>query len=107
MRSLGVCGFVAAVVVLTLNLGPLAVVAQDKKDTKKPEPAAAGVIEIKEGNDAKFRFFVRDGEGKLLAMSGPTGFASAKDAETAIDHLKTVVAKAKVHVLKTEEKKDK
>jgi uncharacterized protein YegP (UPF0339 family) len=64
--------------------------AKDKKDTK------AGVVEIAKGKDDKFRFFVRDSEGKLLAMSGPGGFATPKDAEAAIDHLKEVVSKAKV-----------
>ena len=41
---------------------------------------------------------VRDGEGKLLAMSGPGGFATSKDAEAAIDHLRAVIGKAKVNV---------
>ncbi len=60
--------------------------------------AKAGVIEITKGRDDKFRFFVRDGEGKLLAMSGPGGFATTKEAEEAIDRLKEVIAKAKVSV---------
>lgn len=67
-----------------------AALAQGKK------PASVGAIEIGEGKDGKFRFFVRNGEGKLLAMSSPTGFASAKDAQKAIEELKDVLAKAKV-----------
>jgi hypothetical protein len=73
--------------------------------------AKAGVIEIGEGKDGKFRFFVRDGEGKLLAMSGPGGFASEKEARTAVDTLKEVVKSAKVTLAKKKtrdkDKKDK
>jgi hypothetical protein len=50
--------------------------AKDKKDAK------TGVSEIKKGKDDKYRFFVRDADGKLLAMSGPGGFESMKDAVT-------------------------
>ncbi|MGD9713071.1 MAG: hypothetical protein AB7V46_13510 [Thermomicrobiales bacterium] len=50
-----------------------------KKDKDKDKKVSkAGVIEIGEGKDGKFRFFVRNGDGKLLAMSGPGGFASKK-----------------------------
>lgn len=67
-----------------------AVLAQGKK------PASTGVVEVAEGKDGKYRFFVRNGEGKLLAMSSPTGFATANDAQKAIDELKEVLARAKV-----------
>jgi len=70
---------------------------------KGAEPA--GVIEIGEGKDGKFRFSIRDDEGKLLAMSSPAGFATFKDAEAEVTRLKAVLAKAKV-VMK-EEPKDK
>jgi len=73
--------------------------AKDKKDVKDKKDSTAGVIEITQGKDEKYRFFVRDGDGKLLAMSGPGGFATAKEAEAAIDHLKDIVAKAKVNVV--------
>ena len=72
---------------------------KDKKDAKDKKDSKAGVIEITQGKDEKYRFFVRDGEGKLLAMSGPGGFATMKEAEAAIDHLKDIVAKAKVNVV--------
>jgi uncharacterized protein YegP (UPF0339 family) len=89
---------------------PDSVVAQAKKDDKagkdkgaksgkdKNDAKGAGVIEVTKGKDDKYRFFVRDADGKLLAMSGPGGFATTKDAEAAIDTLKEVVAKAKVNV---------
>src|SRR5262245_27913512 len=90
------------------GMNPDAVIAQAKKGdkaTQKEDKTAkdrkdnkAGDIEIAKGKDDKFRFFVRDSEGKLLAMSGPGGFATSKEAETAIAQLKEVVAKAKVVV---------
>ena len=89
--------FVAAALFLCQSASDQSAVAQAKKDTKK---TTAGVIEIGEGKDGKFRFFVRDGEGKLLAMSGPTGFPAAADAEKAIESLKQVVGSAKVVTLK-------
>lgn len=70
--------------------------AQDKKDVKKGAKAAAGVIEINEGKDGKFRFLIRDGEGKLLAMSGPGGFDKREEAVKAVETLKDVLPGAKV-----------
>jgi hypothetical protein len=96
-------GFVAAVLLLIHGHATDTANAQQKdKDVKKP--TAAGVIEIGEGKDGKFRFFVRDGEGKLLAMSSPGGFASAKEAQDAITDLKDVLGKAKVTMLKKDAK---
>jgi hypothetical protein len=69
--------------------------------------AKDGVIEIGEGKDGKFRFFVRDGDGKLLAMSSPSGFASEKEARMAIDVLREVVRSAKVTLAPKKEKKEK
>jgi hypothetical protein len=69
--------------------------------------AKAGVIEIGEGKDGKFRFFVRDADGKLLAMSGPGGFATEKEARAAVDTLKEVVRSAKVTTIAKKGSKDK
>lgn len=70
---------------------------KDTKEAKKGTKAATtGYIEISEGKDGKFRFFVRDEDDKLLAMSSPGGFASEKDAQKAVEELKEVIAKAKV-----------
>ena len=83
--------------------------AQDKKDTKKDAKttkAAAAVIEVNEGKDGKFRFFVRDADDKLLAMSG-TGFATREDAVKAIEKLRDALPTAKIAAPKKEEKKDK
>ena len=62
----------------------------DKAD-KKGVPV--GTIDIGEGKDGKFRFFVRDEAGKLLAMSGGGGFATKDDALKAVEDLREVVAK--------------
>lgn len=107
MRKFWIGGFVLAV--LFAGQGPTTdVAAQVKTDPKKPAAAtAAGVVEIGEGKDGKFRFFVRDDEGKLLAMSSPGGFASAKDAQAAVSHLKEVLAKAKVTMVKKDDDKTK
>ena len=99
MRRLWVGGSVVAVALIALSMGTA---ADDKKDTKKVAP----VIEIKVGKDDKFRFFVRDDEGKMLAMSGPTGFDSEKEARGAVVSLKAVIAKAKVVVVPKETPKD-
>jgi uncharacterized protein YegP (UPF0339 family) len=106
MRKTMLGGLVLAALILTVgNTAPDTAVAQAKKETKAAKEAKdkrdarAGVIEITKGKDDKYRFFVRDGEGKLLAMSGPGGFASAKEAEEAIDQMKGVVARAKVSVV--------
>ena len=87
--------------------------AQDKKDTKKDvtkdaktTKAVPAVIEVNEGKDGKFRFFVRDADDKLLAMSG-TGFATREDAVKAIEKLRDALPTAKIAAPKKEEKKDK
>lgn len=90
---------------------------QDKKDTKKdvkdakkdaPKTTAkAGVIEVNQGKDDKFRFVIRDADGKLLAMSGPTGFATREDAIKALETLKEALPTARIAAPKKEEKKDK
>ena len=109
MRKLMFGAFMLAAFVLAAGVSTDTVVAQGKDKDKAPvkdkaakdkdkdkKDAKAGIIEITKGKDDKFRFFVRDSEGKLLAMSGPGGFATPKDAEAAIDHLKEVIGKAKV-----------
>jgi uncharacterized protein YegP (UPF0339 family) len=106
MRRTMLGGLVLAGLILAVgNPVPEIAVAQAKKDTKAAKDAKdrrdakAGVIEISKGKDDKYRFFVRDGDGKLVAMSGPGGFETTKDAEAAIEHLKEVVAKAKAKVV--------
>jgi hypothetical protein len=97
MRKVAVVCFVFALLLAISGIGRDSAVAQD---TKKPGASAAGKIEINEGKDGRFRFFVRDGEGKLLAMSGGAGFESPDDAKTAVQKLKDVIKTAKVTVKK-------
>ena len=82
--------------------------AQKGDKVDKKGKVGEGTIEITQGKDDKYRFFVRDGEGKLLAMSGPGGFETVKDAQKAVDTLKDVIRTAKVSISKKDGKgKDK
>lgn len=108
MRKL--CGallMVALMVAAGADIGPRALAQGTKKekDGKVKAKSGSGVIEVTEGKDGKFRFFVRDGNGKLLAMSSPTGFATAKDATKAVEDLKEVIATAKITTGKAPAKK--
>lgn len=64
-------------------------IAQSKKSTTKQ-----GTIELIESKDGKYRFTVRDGDGKYLAGS-PVGHATEKEAREAAESLRTVIATAK------------
>jgi uncharacterized protein YegP (UPF0339 family) len=88
MRQFVVCLALLAGFAIICAVPDAAVVAQDK--SKGPH------INVTEGKDGKYRFTVRSGEGKLLAMSGPTGYASEKDALKAIEDLKTALKTAKI-----------
>ena len=99
---------VAALVVGLAGVGGPAP-AQDKKDkdakaTKAAKTAKTATIEINEGKDGKYRFLVRDGDGKLLAMSGPSGFDTKDAAEKAVDALKAALPTAKMTVGKKDGK---
>ena len=99
------------VVALLLALGGLSAsavsVAQDK-GKKSDKMMAKGHIEIKQGQDDKFRFFVRDGDDKLVAASSPTGYETAAMAEKDIEKLKEIMAHAgKPKMMKKEMKKEK
>jgi uncharacterized protein YegP (UPF0339 family) len=109
MRKLLVCVLMLGLMAGFSGMTAPVVLAQAKKkdkdkDTKKGTKAGAGYIEIGEGKDGKFRFFVRNEDGKLLAMSGGAGFASESDAKKAIEELREVVAKAKVTKAKPKDK---
>jgi hypothetical protein len=106
MQKVFLSGVVFVALLVVGGKGPDVVVAQN---TKKPAATAAGagVIEIGEGKDGKFRFFVRNDEGKLVAMSSPGGFATVDDAKAGIQHLKEIVKTAKVTMLKKKSKEEK
>jgi uncharacterized protein YegP (UPF0339 family) len=89
MRQLVVCLFLFALFAIVAVVPSNNAVAQ--KDAKVP------YIEVNESSkDGKFRFVIRNADGKMLAMSGPTGFATEKDAHKAIEDLKTALKTAKV-----------
>ncbi len=102
----GLCA--AALVVGLAGAGGVAP-AQDKKDTKKDTtkvapPAKGGTIEVNESKDGKFRFTVRDAEGKYLGGSA-TGYATKEDAVKAVDALKAALGTAKIEYGKKDDKK--
>src|SRR5262245_42840747 len=74
----------------------------------KKKPAKAGTIELVESKDGKFRFTVRDAEGKYLGGSA-VGHATEKEAKEAAEELKQVLPTATYVSVskKSEDKKDK
>ncbi len=100
MKKLFVCAVMLGVMSLLACGVPSAALAQGKKE--KAGKPAAGVFEIGKGKDGKYRFSVRNAEGKFLA--GSTAYATEKEIREAIDEFREVVSKAKVTVKKTEEK---
>jgi hypothetical protein len=99
-------------IVCVLMLGALALFSVPATVTAQKDKGkgAGGTIEISEGKDGKFRFTVRDAEGKFLANSGANNFATEKEARAGVEEFKAVVAKAKVSVAKKtdkDKKKDK
>jgi uncharacterized protein YegP (UPF0339 family) len=103
---------VAALVVSMVGLNTDSVVAQGKDKDKvakdkdkakdkakdKDKDAKVPYFEIGKGRDGKYRFTVRDADGKFLGMSGAHTFATAKEAEEGVEEFKKAVAKAKVVV---------
>ncbi|MBX9624073.1 MAG: hypothetical protein K2X82_09715 [Gemmataceae bacterium] len=88
--------------------GVLAAAGQPSAAQKKDAPKAgkAGTVEIKQGKDDKYRFNVRDADGKFLAMSGPSGFATRAEAVKGLDALKAALDGAKVVDVKGNGKDD-
>lgn len=62
--------------------------AQNRRSATK-----AGTVELIESKDGKFRFSVRDGEGKYLGGS-VVGHQTVKEAKEAVEDLKQVLATA-------------
>ncbi|HVK18879.1 MAG TPA: hypothetical protein VM533_18255 [Fimbriiglobus sp.] len=79
----------------TVSVAALSVADAQEKG-KKATGKTTGIVEINEGKDGKFRFNVRDNDGKFLAMSGPTGFATKEDAAKALEKLKDALENPKV-----------
>lgn len=82
------CFTSVAVLALFLSSSSLELLAQGKKSGKQ------STIELIESKDGKFRFSIRDGEGKYLAGS-PVGHATEKEAREAVEQLKQALLTAK------------
>ena len=84
-RTAALCAAFAGLSLTTASMSP----AQDKT-APKTSKKVVGRIEVGEGKDDKFRFFVY-GDDKLIAMSGPGGYATKAEAEKAVDELRAVL----------------
>lgn len=91
-KMIGGLGVTLAILTMTFSTGH-SVPAQASAATAEDAP---GLVEIKEGKDGKFRFNIRNGDGKLLAMSGPSGYKTVEDVEEILEQLKDVIKTAKV-----------
>lgn len=94
----------AAALVAGLVAGGSSPAQDKKKETKTTQPAKGGVIEVNESKDGKFRFTVRDADGKYLGGSA-TGYATKDDAVKAVDALKAALVSAKIEFGKKDDKK--
>ncbi|NBO91203.1 MAG: hypothetical protein EBV06_02630 [Planctomycetia bacterium] len=98
MRKVCLTALLAAAFLMSGSTGSL--LAQGKKGT--------GTIEVNESaKDGKFRLAIRNADGKYLAGSSPTGFATEKEALAALEELKAVLAKGSVVKQKKGEAEDK
>src|SRR5262245_54040590 len=93
-RLVGAMFFLGAALLLTS--GPANTLAQGKKKT--------GTIELIESKDGKYRFSVRDAEGKYVGGSA-VGQATEKEAKEAAEDLKKVIATATYVSKKADDKK--
>ena len=96
MRKFVGAMFLTAAAVLT-DIGTNDTLAQGKKPGK-------GTIELIESKDGKFRFSVRDAEGKYLGGSA-IGHATEKEAKEAVEELKKVLAAAGMNYKKTDDER--
>lgn len=80
--------------------------AQDKKDVKKDTKVVkgGGTIEVNESKDGKYRFTVRDADGKYVGGSA-VGYESKEAAVKAVDALKAALAGGKIEYNKKDDKK--
>jgi uncharacterized protein YegP (UPF0339 family) len=80
--------------------GTATAVQKDKgKDTKKAEAKAAGTVELFEDKAGKFRFRIKDEDGKVVADS-TKGYEKKEEALKALDFVKTTLNTAKVTEVK-------
>jgi uncharacterized protein YegP (UPF0339 family) len=93
MRRFGLAALLMAALLGVSAGGSL--LAQGKKDA--PDKGKGPIIELNESlKDGRFRFVIRDAEGKYLAGSLVNGYATEKDALKAIEDLKLALSKGKL-----------
>lgn len=87
-----------------LLTGTMMLMVAGAANTQSKKPVKAGTIELIESKDGKFRFSIRDAEGKYLGGSA-VGHATEKEAREAVEELKKVLATATYVSKKSEESK--
>ena len=80
------------------------VVAQPADTLAQAKKGGKGTIELIDSKDGKFRFSVRNADGKYLGGSA-VGHATEKEAREAAEELKKVIATATYVSKKTEDTK--
>jgi hypothetical protein len=75
-------------------------------DAQTKKPAKAGTVELIKSRDGKFRFNIRDADGKYLGGS-TVGHATEKEAKDSVEELKKVLATATYVSKSSEDSKDK
>jgi uncharacterized protein YegP (UPF0339 family) len=98
IRSLLLASVVAGGTAGLVTLTPaIAQTGKDKTDPKTkvdPKPAEVkGAVVYRQGKDEKWRFFVEDADGKMLAMS--KAYDKKEDCVKAIDAVKALLTTAK------------
>src|SRR5262245_36311412 len=94
------------VVAAVFMAGAITFLVSGTADTFAQGKKKAGTIELIESKDGKYRFTIRDAEGKYLGGS-TVGHETEAEAKTAVEELKKVLATATYVSKKSEEKKDK
>ena len=82
-------------------------VADAQEKGKKAAGKTSGTIVVNEGKDGKYRFTIRDTDGKFLAQSSPISFATKDDALKGVEKLKAALENPKTTYGKSEGAKDK
>jgi uncharacterized protein YegP (UPF0339 family) len=101
VRGLALVAAMATVSVVALS------VADAQEKGKKATEKTTGIVEVNEGKDGKYRFTIRDNDGKFLAQGGgPTGYATRDDAMKGLEKLKAALENPKITSKKSAKNKD-
>lgn len=80
--------------------------AQDKKKVTPKTTVGGAVVELVESKDGKYRFTIRDADGKYIAGSA-VGHATEAEAKAVVEELKTLIGSAKYVSKKSDASKEK